>query len=133
VKENNYIGITSTTDNSSDPFVESVFIYYQDNIPLFDTESETLEQNVLNTIGYREQNSNDFELESSENINFHGLPAHMLVYTSVDQNIGDSKSAEIVVINGDHLYNIIFMANSEQFSDTYTLAEKIFDSMVFLS
>ena len=115
VRENpDNVVFTSPIENEADAYLESLYVYHLGDIPLGKSEEETLKSNIEATIDYREPYS-DFQLLSSNNIEFNGNTAGQIEYTYTDTNIGNTKAKEIIAIDGNDRYDILFIANADQY------------------
>ena len=112
--------------------MESLYVYHQGDIPLFKSEDETLKKNVDAAIDFR-KSFNNFELLSSNNIEFNDNNAGKIEYTYTDPNIGNVKAMEIIAVDGNDKYNILFIANPEQYSSSLPTAQEMIDSIQILS
>ncbi|HEX9320408.1 MAG TPA: hypothetical protein VF884_15855, partial [Nitrososphaeraceae archaeon] len=119
---------TSPAESPQDKYLESLYVYHMANIPLFPSADETLKKNVQAAIDFRKSYKN-FQLLSNNEITFNDKPAGQIVYTYSDQNIGDVKAMEIIAVDGNDKYNILFIANTGQYSSTLPAAQKMVDSI----
>jgi hypothetical protein len=121
------VAFTSPAE-STDAYLESLYVYHQGEIPLFQSDDETLKKNIEAEIDFRKSSSN-FELISSDIIKFNDNNAGKIEYTYTDPNIGNAKALEIIAVDGNDKYNILFIANTEQYSSTLSSAQDIIDSI----
>lgn len=119
---------TSPVESEADPYSESLYVYHQGDIPLFKSEDETLKKNVDAAIDFR-KSFNNFELLSSNNIEFNDNNAGKIEYTYTDQNIGNVKAMEIIAVDGNDKYSIVFISNPDQYPSTLPTAQEMIDSI----
>jgi hypothetical protein len=130
VKQENVDNVvfTSPAESQQDKYLESLYVYHEGSIPLFKTADETLKKNVQAVIDFRKSFKN-FQLLSNDDVTLHGKPAGQIVYTYTDPSIGDVKAMEIVAVDGSDKYNIVFIANPEQYSTALPVTQKMLDSI----
>lgn len=110
------IALVSPQTSEIDPYVEALEIYAT---KIDDPYNTPLDWVANEQISYLQSNATGFTLtDSTPTTISQGKPAHTITYTMTDPNAGTIQQMNVLTIDGDEVYSILFTSTPEEF-DSY--------------
>jgi len=119
-------------ENASDRYYESlnVYVYNPGALEYYPSNDTSLDEIVAGEIKSLQQH-HDFQLEESNQTTISGnnIPAHKLVYTYSDPNIGLAKAMEVLSTDGKSLYILVYTAKPADYPVHLQTIMEMIDSL----